>query len=139
MHYQHEWMSNPSGAKPLLPASSFDFLRWLLLSFWDAKKKKYSLQVDMQYAFDALVAVTAGTQGWPATAAGVERIASKAGIVVTARRNRYKTRSVEKLVSFFRATNSLLRLKMLPMPQRRNGTSERSDLKRRGALPKQLL
>ena len=98
LHYQHEWMSTPSGAKPLLPASSFDFLRWLLLSFWDAKKKKYSLQVDMQYAFDALVAVTAGTQGWPATAAGVERIASKAGTIVTALRNRYKTGSVEKLV-----------------------------------------
>jgi hypothetical protein len=91
-------MSTPSGAKPLLPALSFDFLRWLLLSFWDAKKKKCSLQVDMQYAFDALVAVTSGTQGLPATAAGVERIASKAGTIVTARRNRYKTRSVEKLV-----------------------------------------
>ena len=81
----------------LLPSSSFDFLRWLL-SFWDAKKKKYSLQVDMQYAFDALVAVIAGTQGWPTTAAGVERIASKAGSIVTALWNRYKTGSVEKLV-----------------------------------------
>ena len=52
----------------------------------------------MQYAFDALVAVTAGTQGWPATAAGVERIAIKVGSIVTALRNRYKTGSVEKLV-----------------------------------------
>ena len=53
---------------------------------------------DCKYAFDALVAVIAGTQGWPATAAGVERIASKAGSIVTALRNRYKTGSVEKLV-----------------------------------------
>ena len=82
-------------AKPLLPASSFDFLRWLH-SFWVKKKQRYCLQVDMQYAFDALVAVIAGTQGWPATAAGVERIASKAGSIVTALRNRFK--SVEKLV-----------------------------------------
>ena len=52
----------------------------------------------MQYAFDALVAVIAGTQGWPTTAAGVERIASKAGSIVTALWNRYKTGSVEKLV-----------------------------------------
>jgi len=90
-------MSTPTVAKPLLPASSFDFLRWLH-SFWVKKKQRYSLQVDMQYAFDALVAAIAGTQGWPATAAGVERIASKAGSIVTALRNRYKTGSVEKLV-----------------------------------------
>jgi len=62
--------------------------------------QKYVLQPDMQQAFDALIAVIAGTQGWPATAAGVERIASKAGNIVTALRNRYKTGTVEKLVFF---------------------------------------
>ena len=85
----------PSVDAPLLPASGFDFLHWLR-SFSDAKKNRYILQPDMQHAFDALVAVIAGAQGWPATAAGVERIASKAGNIVTA----LESQTVEKLVFF---------------------------------------
>jgi hypothetical protein len=98
-----------------LPTSSFDFLRWLL-SFWDAKKKKYSLQVDMQYAFDALVAVIAGTQGWPTTAAGVERIASKAGTIVLRYGIATRLGRLKSWFSFFRARNSFLRFKRLSMP-----------------------
>lgn len=94
-----EWNSTPSVARPLLPAASFAYLSWLN-SFTQAKKHKYSLQPDMQFAFDCFQAVQGSAQGWPATAAGVERIASRAGQVVSALRNRYQTGTVEKMVFF---------------------------------------
>jgi len=40
--------------------------------------------------------------GWPATAAGTERIASNAGRLQTALRNRFKTATLEKMVFFLK-------------------------------------
>ena len=53
-----------------------------------------------QGVFEVFEKVVTATQCWPATAAGVERVASKAGSIVTALRNGYKTGTVEKLVFF---------------------------------------